>query len=104
MSDHWEVVGGVKRKPKVGNGFKAQEWPATARSATAVVTNSKPVQKTRKKKHIGPRDEKVAPPPSFYDDEEPGTFRFIRYLCNAILMYPHNVNVSCIYVLCIRSI
>lgn len=65
MSDKWETVGAAKkpRPPKVGNGTVGLVQPAAG---------SAPVSKRpqKKVKHRGPRESKIAPPPTFGVDED----------------------------------
>ncbi len=68
MSDHWEVVGGPKKKPKVGNGQpKVSPQPQVVARPTNVSTKT---AKAKRKKHVGPREEKIARLPSFEDEED----------------------------------
>jgi len=70
MSDNWEVVGGGKKpnKPKtvVGNGHGPPSKPALSSPAPPARAPAKP----KRKKFLGPRDSKIAPPPSFAEDQE----------------------------------
>lgn len=70
MSDKWEVVGnGKPRKPRPVNNGPTNSVPTT-KSIGNLPGNVSSQKPARRKKHIGPRDSKVAKLPGSDDEFE----------------------------------
>jgi hypothetical protein len=68
MSDKWEVVGTAKpRKPRPANGSVT----SASMKPVGVIPGNVPSQRpVKRKKHVGPRDSKIAKLPGSDDEEE----------------------------------
>jgi len=67
MSDKWEVVGtGKPKKPRPANG-QVTTGPA---KPVGIIPGNTPTKPAKRKKHIGPRDSKIAKLPGTDDEEE----------------------------------